>query len=144
MLSWLAKKIVSRNMAHMRAGDYGPTLRLVANDVRFRFPGDSSWAGELQGKGELEGWYQRFVGAGLQVFPGEVVAKGLPWKMTICVRGHIYLKTPEGESVYENRYVLWGRMAWGLVQDYEVYEDTQQTAALDEYLATLEKPASPV
>jgi hypothetical protein len=141
MLSWLAKKIVSRNMAHMRAGDYGPTLRLDAKDVRFRFPGDSSWAGEFQGKQELVQWYRRFVGAGLQIFPDEVVAKGLPWQTTICVRGHIYLKTPEGESVYENRYVIWGRLAWGLLREYEVYEDTQQTAALDEYLATQENSA---
>ncbi len=144
MLSWLAKKIVFRLMARMRAGDYGPTLRLDAKDVRFRFPGDSSWAGELQGKQELERWYQRFVGAGLQIFPDEVVAKGFPWKMTLCVRGHIYLKTPEGETVYENRYVMWGRMAWGLLREYEVYEDTQQTAALDEYLATQEQPTRPV
>jgi hypothetical protein len=27
-------------------------------------------------------------------------------------------------------------MSWGLVRNYEVYEDTQTSAALDEYLAT--------
>ena len=41
----------------------------------------------------------------------------------------------EGETIYANRYVIWGRMAWGKLRDYEVYEDTQKAAALDEYLA---------
>ena len=143
MRSWLAKKILSRNMARLRAGDYRPSLRLDARDIRFRFPGDSSWATELQGKEELERWLQRFVGVGLQIFPDEVVVKGPPWNMTLCVRGTDFLKTPAGETVYENRYVIWGRMAWGLLREYEVYEDTQKTAALDDYLAVQERSASP-
>ena len=143
MLSWLAKRILSRNMARLRAGDYRPLLRLDAKDVRFRFPGDSSWATDLQGKQELERWLQRFVRVGIQIFPNEVVVKGPPWNMTLCVRGTDYLKSPEGETVYENRYVIWGRMAWGLLREYEVYEDTQKAAALDAYLAVQEKPANP-
>jgi hypothetical protein len=31
--------------------------------------------------------------------------------------------------------VIWGRMAWGRLKAYEVYEDTQKADALDEYLA---------
>ena len=144
MRSWLAKKIVSRLMARLRNGDYAPTLRMDADDVRFRFPGDSSWGGEYRGKKELEGWYRRFVDAGLQIFPDQVVATGPPWRMNLCVRGHIYLKTPDGEAVYENRYVLWGTMAWGKLREYEVYEDTQQTEALEQYLAGLEQSPSTV
>ncbi len=134
MLSWLAKRTVSRSMARMREGDYRPTLRLVAKDAVLRFPGESSWAGEWRGRSELEQWYKRFTEAGLQIFPDQVVAQGFPWKVTICVRGHIYLKSRDGEPVYENRYVLWGRMAWGFVKEYEVYEDTQRTPALDAHL----------
>jgi ketosteroid isomerase-like protein len=137
MLSWLAKKLISRNMAKLREGDLGPTLRLDAMDVRFRFPGDSSWATELEGKDEHELWLRRFVAAGLQIYPDEVVLKGFPWKQTVCVRGHIHLDSPAGERVYENRYVLWGRIAWGLLREYEVYEDTQKTKPLDEYLASI-------
>ena len=134
MLSWIAKRVLSRNMAHLRAGDYRPLLRLDAKDVRFRFPGNSSWATELQGKQELERWLQRFVQVGIQIFPDEVVVKGPPWNTTLCVRGTDYLKTQEGETIYENRYVIWGRMSWGLVKEYEVYEDTQKSAALDDTL----------
>jgi hypothetical protein len=137
MLSWLAKKLISRNMAKIREGDIAPTLRLDAKDVRFRFPGDSSWATELEGKDEHELWLRRFVAAGLQIYPDEVVLKGFPWKQTICVRGHIHLDSSAGERVYENRYVLWGRIAWGLLREYEVYEDTQKTKPLDEYLASI-------
>jgi hypothetical protein len=135
MLSWLAKKMLARDMARLRAGDYRPQLSRVAEDVRFRFPGSSSWATELQGTEDLERWLQRFVRVGLQIFPDEVVVKGVPWNMTLVVRGPIYLKSPAGETVWENRYVIWGRMSWGLLREYEVYEDTEKSTALDEYLA---------
>jgi ketosteroid isomerase-like protein len=137
MQSWLAKKMLSRNMARLRGGDYRPQLRLVAKDVRFRFPGSSSWATELQGKEQLERWLQRFARVGLQIFPDEVIAKGPPWKTTLCVRGTIHLNSPAGETVYENRYVIWGRLSWGLLREYEVYEDTEKSTALDEYLASI-------
>lgn len=51
MWSWLAKKIIDRQLARLRAGDYRPLLRLYADEVRFVFPGDSSWSGEFRGKG---------------------------------------------------------------------------------------------
>lgn len=139
MLSWLAKKMISRNMAKARKGDIGPTLQMDAKDVRFRFPGNSSWATELEGKEELKAWLQRFADAGLQIYPDEVILKGFPWNQTICVRGYDYLDTPEGRRVYENRYVIWGRIAWGKLREYEVYEDTLKTEALDEYLAGIGK-----
>jgi hypothetical protein len=135
MLSRLAKKLLARDMARLRAGDYRPQLSRVAEDVRFRFPGTSSWATELQGKKDLERWLQRFVRVGLQIYPDEVVVKGPPWNTTLVVRGPIHLKSPAGEMVWENRYVIWGRMSWGLLREYEVYEDTEKSTALDEYLA---------
>ncbi len=139
MLSWLGRRMIARNMAKAREGDIEPTLKMDAEDVRFRFPGDSSWATELEGKQELEPWLRRFADVGIQIFPDEVVLKGFPWKQTICVRGTDYLDSPEGERVYENRYVIWGRIAWGKLREYEVYEDTQKARALDEYLASVGK-----
>jgi hypothetical protein len=127
--------LLRRNMERIRAGDYRPTLRMDASDVRFRFPGDSSWSGEIHGKDELERWLQRFVKVGLQIYADEVVVKGWPWNMTLCVRGTDHLDAPTGERVYENRYVIWGRVEWGLLKEYEVYEDTQRSKALDGYLA---------
>ncbi|HEX5224181.1 MAG TPA: nuclear transport factor 2 family protein [Solirubrobacteraceae bacterium] len=133
MFSWLAAAVLRRNMARLNAGDHRPLLRLYARDVRFRFPGDSTWATELEGREELGRWLQRFVEAGLHIEADEVLAQGPPWNMRICVRGVDHLDTEDGR-VYENRYVIWGRMAWGLMRDYEVYEDTQASKALDGYL----------
>ncbi len=134
----LIAALLRRNMERIRAGDYRPTLRMDAKDVRFRFPGDSSWAGEVHGKDDLERWLQRFVKVGLQIYADEVVVKGWPWNMTLCIRGTDHLDAPSGERVYENRYVIWGRVEWGLLKDYEVYEDTQKSKALDVYLAERE------
>ncbi len=139
MLSWLAEKMIARNMKSIRAGDPGPTLAMDAGDIKFTFPGDSSFAPGASSKRELELWLDRFVSLGLQIFPDEVVRKGFPWRQTICVRGHIPLDDPRDGGVYDNRYVIWGRIAWGKLREYEVYEDTEKSRKLDEYLASVGK-----
>lgn len=138
MVSWLAKRLVSHNMSRLRAGDLRPTLRMEAEDVQMRFPGENSWAPGASGKREHAQWLERFIRVGLQIFPDEVIVKGFPWRQTVCVRGHDNLRSRDGEPVYENRYVIWGRMAWGKLREYEVYEDTEKSKALDEWLAANE------
>jgi hypothetical protein len=34
--------------------------------------------------------------------------------------------------------VIWGRLSWGLLKEYEVYEDTQKSAGLDDHPAKQE------
>jgi ketosteroid isomerase-like protein len=135
MQSWLAQKLISYLMARTRAGDVRPTLRLDAADVTLTFPGQNTWSGEFRGKSEVERWLRRFAAAGIQIYADEVMAKGMPWNTTIVIRGHDHLSGPDGELVYENRYVIWGRMKWGMLKQYEVYEDTQKANELDRYLA---------
>jgi hypothetical protein len=113
MLSWLAKKLIDHNMRRLREGDPSPTVRMYADDVRFSFPGGSSFAPGASNKQELEQWLNRFVALGLQIYPDEVVLKGFPWRQTVCVRGHIHLDDPDAGRVYENRYVIWGHMRLG-------------------------------
>jgi ketosteroid isomerase-like protein len=139
MLSWLAKQMIARNMRSVSAGDAGPLLKMDAKDIRFRFPGNNSWSTELEGKEELAAWLGRFTDVGIQIEAHEVILKGFPWKQTICVRGRSYLDSPSGERVYDNRYVIWGRIAWGLLREYEVYEDTEKSSELDVYLAGVNK-----
>jgi hypothetical protein len=139
MLSWLAGKMIAHNMESMRAGDPGPTLAMDADEIKFTFPGESSFAPGASNKRELEKWLDRFVSLGLQIYPSEVVLKGFPWRQTICVRGHIHLDDPKDGRVYANRYVIWGRIAWGKLREYEFYEDTEQSRKLDEYLASVGK-----
>jgi ketosteroid isomerase-like protein len=134
MLSWLAGKMIARNMRALREGDMGPTVAMDADDVKFRFPGKSSFAPGGENKQELEEWLRRFIRLGLQIYPDEVVLSGFPWKQTIAVRGHIHLDDPEDGRVYENRYVIWGHIRWGKLREYETYEDTEQSARLDAWL----------
>ncbi len=135
MFSWLAKQMIGRNMRAVRAGDLGPTLAMDADDIRFTFPGESSFAPGASNKQELTEWLERFVSIGLQIYPDEVILKGFPWRQTVCVRGHIHLDDPQDGRVYDNRYVLWGRIAWGKLREYEVYEDTEKSRRLDGWLA---------
>jgi hypothetical protein len=143
MLSWVAKQMVSHTMARARAGDLAPTLRMDAEDIRFRFPGKSRWSGELHGKKNLERWLRQIEATGVQLYPDEVVLQGFPWKQTICIRGYDVLENPEGERLYENRFVLWGKIAWGRLREYEAYEDTQKLSALEALLDQQGRPESP-
>jgi hypothetical protein len=140
MVSWLGKRLISFQTARLRAGDPRPILLMDADDVQMRFPGENSWAPGADGKAEHARWLQRFIDVGLQIYADEVVLKGFPWNQTVCVRGHDLLRTPEGELVYDNRYVIWGRIVWGRMKEYEVYEDTEKTKALDQWLAAHEPP----
>jgi hypothetical protein len=49
--------------------------------------------------------------------------------------GHDNLRDSSGERVYDNRYVIWARLWWGLLRDYE---ETQKVVALDEWMARTE------
>lgn len=142
MLSWLAGKMIAHNMKAIREGDMAPTTRLYADDVRFRFPGKNSFAPGAEGKAALEEWLRRFIRLGLQIYPDEVALTGWPWKQTISVRGHVHLDDPQDGRVYENRYVIWGHIRWGKMREYEVYEDTEQTDALDAWLQRTGKEAA--
>src|ERR1700683_1968150 len=135
MQSWLAKKLVNYLFKRLRAGDARPVLFLDAPDVTLTFPGQNSWSGVYRGKDEVSRWIARFVAAGIQTFPDEVVATGWPWRSTMCVRARDHLLDDSGATVYENRYVIWGHLAWGRLKEYEVYEDTHKANELDGYLA---------
>ena len=135
MQSWLAMKLTQYLMARLRAGDPRPTNRLDAPDVTLTFPGQNSWSGQFRGKAEVGRWRQRLVAAGIQIFPDEVVAVGPPWHNRLLIRGHDYMLDDTGEKVYENRYVIWARLRWGRLQEYEVYEDTHKANQLDGWLA---------
>jgi ketosteroid isomerase-like protein len=140
MQSWLGHKLVSYVMGRSRNGDLRPTLLLDHPDVQLTFPGENSWSGVYRGRDQVAAWLRRMVEVGVKTYPDEVVVKGPPWRATICVRGHDHVDAPDGRRVYENRFVIWGRMAWGRLREYEVYEDTEKPAALDAYLRS-EQPA---
>jgi len=137
--SWLAHKLVTRNLRALNRGDTGPTLRMDAPDVHFRFPGTSSWATDTKGRDRVGAWLERMAATGLQHQADQVVASGPPWRMTMVLRGTDHLDDRNGTRVYENRYVIWATTRWGLIHDYEVYEDTEKSTAFDDYLARADK-----
>jgi hypothetical protein len=141
MISWLTKKLISFVMRKTRGGDIGPTLMLDAGDVHFVFPGDNTWSGDFHGKSEHQRWLERLVRVGVMTEPDEVAVSGFPWNMTVAIRGRSWRDAPGGERIYDNRFVIWGKLRWGRLYDYEVYEDTQKARALDDYL-TANEPAA--
>jgi ketosteroid isomerase-like protein len=122
-------------MERLRAGDPRLLLALDAPDVTLVFPGQNSWSGWYRGKAQVAQWLRRFIASGIQTFPDEVIATGPPWRTTLCIRAHDHLVDGGGTTVYENRYVIWGRMRWGRLKEYEVYEDTHKANVLDQWLA---------
>ena len=134
LLSWLTKRLVNWVFARLRAGDIRPALALYSRDAHMMFPGRNSWSGEFRGKRELRAWLERFAAARIQIFADAVVAVGPPWNTTLCIRGHDHVTSPQGETVYENRYVMWVKLRWGRIHEEETYEDTERPLALDAWL----------
>jgi ketosteroid isomerase-like protein len=132
--SWLAGQVLERTMDSLNRGDVAPTVRLESPDVRFRFPGRSSWSGEIVGRDNVAAWLRRMVDTGIVHRVDEVVATGSPWRTTIVLRGRDHRDGSDGTRVYDNRYVIWAHARWGRITDYEVYEDTERTAAFDRWL----------
>lgn len=135
VLSWLAARLLGYAMARLRQGDTRLITALYASDVELTFPGDNSFSGVYRGKASVSAWLARFAALGFQIFPDEIVAVGPPWHTTVGVRGHVWLRDERGETVYENRYVIWGALRWGRMHRYEVYEDTRQAEAADRWVA---------
>ncbi len=135
MYHWLVGRMIRRTAAKARAGDMGPTLAMWAEDGHFVFPGRTSWAADFRSKEELGRWYERFVRVGLQLEPEDVLVKGWPWNTTVAIHFTDHAEDPNGNVVYSNRGVLFGKVVWGKIRFGTVYEDTQKVAEFDEYLA---------
>ena len=136
MYGWLVRSMIRNVLRRREEGDIGPLLSMCANDVHFVFPGDSSWAADIHGKRELEPWLRRFADVGLRVEVQQIDVTGWPWNTTVFLRFTDHATGPNGSVVYENRGVIVGEVVWGKIKFYEVFEDTQKVAGLDEYLAS--------
>jgi ketosteroid isomerase-like protein len=138
LYAWTVRSMLRRNLGRLWAGDPTPLLASYADDVHFVFPGRSSWAADLRGRDEVERWLRRFVRVGLRFEVHEILVAGPPWNTTVCLWFTDRLTAADGEVVYANRGTILAKIAWGKVTYYEVNEDTQKVAELDEWLATHE------
>jgi ketosteroid isomerase-like protein len=138
LYAWTVRSMLRRNLRRLWAGDPTPLLDGYAENVHFVFPGRSSWAADLRGRDEVERWLRRFVRVGLRFEVHEILVAGPPWSTTVCLWFTDRLTAADGEVVYANRGTILAKIAWGKVTYYEVNEDTQKIAELDEWLATHE------
>lgn len=136
MYAWIVRLMIRRAIGRMNAGDLDPILSTYADDVHFVFPGKNSWAGDYRGKDEIERFLRRFVRAGLQFEPQEIIVGGPPWRTSVCIRYLDQAKDSDGTTVYTNRGIVYAQVVWGKIAYYEVYEDTEKVAEFDEYLAS--------
>jgi ketosteroid isomerase-like protein len=123
-------------LRRLKTGDPGPVLRLLASDVRFRFPGRSSWAADARGRDEVDRWLRRFVDVGMRLDVDDILVAGPPWATRVCVRFTDYYTDEHGKLAYLNQGVIIAQVRGFQVTRYEVFVDTEKFAELDEYLAT--------
>ncbi|MBV9229038.1 MAG: nuclear transport factor 2 family protein [Chloroflexi bacterium] len=142
LYAWAVRYMLRRNLQRLKAGDVEPIFNTYADDVRFVFPGQNSWAADLRGKDAVEQWVRRFVRIGLQLEPHEILVMGPPWDTTICLRFTDRFTAPDGNVVYTNHGTIFGKIVWGKLTYYELHEDTEKVTAFDKYLA-LHEPIGP-
>lgn len=136
MFRLLARMMVKRSVrAHLR-GDVEALLKTYAKDVRFRFPGSSSWAGEFRGIGAVRAWLERFHSVGLELEVDEILIGGWPWNTKVALHFTDCLRASNGALIYQNTGFIYAKGAWGKIREYEVVEDTERVARLDEWLVS--------
>ena len=104
-------------MARTSGRESRPTLLMDAHDVRFVFPGANSWSGEFHGKDE----HRRWLRAARPRRRQDRARRGRRQRasrgtLTVCIRGRSYWDSPQGERVYENRFVIWAPHPLGQAQ----------------------------
>jgi ketosteroid isomerase-like protein len=137
------RRMFRHNVQRVNAGDPRPLFRTYADDVRFTFPGTSSWGGVHEGRAAVERWVGRFVEAGLRLDPDDIVVSGPPWNTRAALRFTDAFTAPDGSMPYRNEGVIFAHIAWGRLKAYEVHEDTHKTDAFDAYLIEHGLPGAP-
>ena len=135
MYKWAVRWMIRRNLDALRRGDPGPLLAGYADDAVLVFPGKTSWSGEHRGKPAIEAFLRRFIEAGIVGEAHDILVNGPPWRTTVCMLFLDRVVDSEGEVVYENRAIVFGRIVWGRIVYHEDFEDTQKAEAFDRYLA---------
>jgi ketosteroid isomerase-like protein len=141
-----ARWMIRRSITRLNAGDAGPLLAMLSQDVELSFPGANSWADEFRpvrpgrhrhvthrGTAEVTRFLGRYLAAGIQMEVEDILVNGPPWNLRAAVRVHDWSPGATGDR-YANRAVLFVTSRWGKVRTQEDYEDTQRAAAFDALL----------
>lgn len=131
MYSWIVGRFVRVLYARLNAGDTGLILKTLAPDVRFVFPGRSSFAGDHRGAFETRRWLERFVDLHPSFEIHDVAVAGPPWDLRVCAR----FSDSIADHGYRNEGVEYLRVRRGRLRELRVYLDTEKVAELDAQLA---------
>jgi SnoaL-like domain len=111
MYRWTVAKLLRFVYRRAIAGQDGLMMAATAADVRFSFPGSSSFAASLVGREALREWLARFRALSPRFDIRDVTVSGPPWNMTVALR----FRDAIGAD-YENEGVEWLRIRWGRVR----------------------------
>jgi hypothetical protein len=124
MYRWLVARLTRWAVISLVTGRSDLPLWLMAPDIRFRFPGTSSFAADTATAGELVAWVRRFAALRPAYEILDVLVAGPPWNTRVAVR----LRDHIGED-YTNDGMQYLRMRWGRMTSDEVFLDTERITA---------------
>ena len=141
-----ARWMIRRSITRLNAGDAGPLLAMLSQDVELSFPGANSWADEFRpgcagrhrhvthrGTAEVTRFLARYLAAGIQMEVEDILVNGPPWNLRAAVRCFVWSPGPSGDR-YTNRAILYVTSRWGRLRTQEDYEDTERAAQFDTVL----------
>jgi len=127
MRRWLMLKTFAWMTAKFAEGDCELVLKLMAEDVRFVFPGTSAFAADITGKAEIERWLRRFVAMHPRYEILDIMVSGPPWNTRVGVR----MRDRIGDD-YSNEGMHYLLMRWGKVVYDRVFIDTEAVSAFEQ------------
>lgn len=140
----LVRRLVSRRIDKLNAGDPGSLLAMAASDVVLRFPGDNRSAREFRpvvksrrphdthrGLEECRAFANAFVDQRIQFVVEDILVNGPPWRTRVAIRLHDFALDADGGDAYTNRAVAFLELRWGRLIVWEDYEDTERSAEWD-------------
>lgn len=127
MYRWLAEKVARWSIGQLVSGQPERIGRLLAPEVRFVFPGTSSFATERVGREGMLAWMRRFSDLRPDYRIVDVLASGPPWNTRLAVR----FEDRIGDD-YRNQGMQYLRLRWGRVVLDQVYLDTEAITAWEE------------
>ena len=127
MYGWLVKKVAQQTFARLAEGDPALATSLLADDVRFRFPGRHPFAADHRSKEDISQWLSRFAHFRPHCQIHDVVASGPPWNIRAAISWTDTIGDPDDDP-YVNEGVCLMRLRWGQVVEERVYLDTQAVA----------------
>jgi hypothetical protein len=121
---WIVARITRWAVLELVSGSSRLPFRLMAPDIRFCFPGTSSFAADTTTSEELTAWITRFSALRPDYEILDVLVAGRPWNTRVAVR----LRDRIGDD-YTNEGMQYLRMRWGKMVSDEIFVDTERIVA---------------